>query len=198
MRPCSVDLGITMKTNLFTSFFTKVLFVSSLFILSCNAYSIDMFLELEGFKGESQNDEFKEQIDVLAFSEGGSNTTSVQIEGGGGAGKANFQDLSLVKWLDASSPLLRLALAQGEVIPSATLSVVRPGGQKPFVFFKIELKNVVISSIASGGSGGEDRLTENLTLTFAEIKWTYFKQDDTGALEDTITRGWNIRDNVPL
>src|SRR5262245_29190635 len=41
---------------------------------------------------------------VLAFSWGLSNTGTTHVGGGGGAGKANVQDLSLTKFIDEHSP----------------------------------------------------------------------------------------------
>ena len=41
------------------------------------------------------------------------------------------------------------------------------------------MTNVMVTSIGTGGSGGEDRLTENVTLNFAEVKVEYKPQNST-------------------
>ena len=38
------------------------------------------------------------------------------------------------------------------------------------------MKEVLVTSVSTGGSGGEDRLTENVTLNFAEFKVEYTPQ----------------------
>ena len=50
----------------------------------------------------------------------------------------------------------------------------------------------IVTSISSGGSGGEDKLTENVTLNFAEVKYEYFKQDATGKTASAGIFNWDI------
>ena len=48
-------------------------------------------------------------------------------------------------------------------------------------FLTIELsEGVLITSLSTGGSGGEDRLTENVTLHFGKFKYSFQPQDDKG------------------
>ena len=130
--------------------------------------AVDMFIKLEGIKGEAQDKDHKEEIDVLAWSWGVSNGGTLHIGGGGGAGKANFQDLSLTKWVDKSTPNLLKAVTTGKHIASATLTV-RKAGEKPLEYIVIKLDDILVTSVSTGGSGGEDRLTENVTLNFAKV-----------------------------
>ena len=103
--------------------------------------AVDMFLKLDGIQGESVDKENTGSIDVLAWSEGLSQSGSTHTGGGSGAGKVNVQDISLTKFLDSSSPSLRQYISSGSIIPTAMLSV-RTAGDTPRVFFKIEMKNI--------------------------------------------------------
>ena len=58
---------------------------------------------------------------------------------------------------------------------------MRKAGEKPVEYIKIKMEEVLITSISTGGSGGEDRLTENVTLNFAKVSLDYVPQDDKGA-----------------
>ena len=49
---------------------------------------------------------------------------------------------------------------------------------------------------STGGSGGEDRLTENVTLNFAKVHVDYTPQDDKGAPGTAIPMSWDISANV--
>jgi hypothetical protein len=49
---------------------------------------------------------------------------------------------------------------------------VRKAGEGQQRYIQITMKEVLVSSISTGGSGGEDRLTENVTLNFAEVKFS--------------------------
>ena len=163
--------------------------------------AVDMFLLLDGIQGETQDDKYSKTggIDVLAWSEGLSQPGSTHLGGSASAsaGKSSVQDLSLTKYLDSSSPALRLLVANGRTIDTATL-IVRKAGGNQLEYFRIDLKNIIVSSVSSGGSGGEDRLTENVTLNFSEVTWTYTPQNNDGSAGTPITVGWDIFENKAL
>jgi type VI secretion system secreted protein Hcp len=157
--------------------------------------AVDMFLKIEGIKGESKDSKHKGEIDVLAWSWGLSNSGTFHTGGGGGAGKANVQDLSFTKYIDSGSADLQLACANGKHFPKATL-VVRKAGETPLEYVIIELTELLVSSVSTGGSGGEDRLTENVTLNFEEVHFTYWTQDDKGGKGTSSEYKYNIAENV--
>jgi type VI protein secretion system component Hcp len=110
-------------------------------------------------------------IEVLAWSWGVSNSSTTHTGAGSGAGKANVQDLSITKYVDgASADLLRLAL-EGTITPKATLTVP-PDRKVGGVLVTLEIREFLVTSLSTGGSGGEDRLTENVTFNFAELTYT--------------------------
>ncbi len=149
-------------------------------------------------KGETKISGFPDQIDVLAWSWGQSQSGSFQTGGGGGAGKVNVQDLSFTKWVDASSPALLLSCSTGSHLKEAVLTVRKSGGKtgKDAVnYLVITMKKGMITSISTGGSGGEDRLTENVTINFAEVYVVYTPQDDAGAGGTALNYHWNIEAN---
>jgi type VI secretion system secreted protein Hcp len=73
--------------------------------------------------------------------------------------------------------------------------VVRKAGGTPIEYIKIELTEVLITAVSSGGSGGEDRLTENVTLNFAKFKYEYFPQNEKGTADPAKTAIYNIAEN---
>lgn len=159
--------------------------------------AVDMFLKLNGIKGESIDHKHADELDVLAWSWGASNSGSAGQGGGLGSGKVNQQDISFTKYIDASSAALWQAVCTGKHIPDATL-VVRKAGDKPLEYLKITMTDVLISSFSTGGSGGEDRLTENITLNFAKVKMEYQKQDKTGAGKPAGEFGYDFQKNQKL
>lgn len=160
--------------------------------------AVDMFLDIKGeIKGESQDDKHKGEIDVLAWSWGLSNSGSFHTGGGGGSGKANFQDISITKWVDVSSPILALYCANGDHFDEATLTI-RKAGKTPMEYMIIKLKKLLVTSVSTGGSGGEDRLTENITLNFAEVYYDYKEQKPDGSLGAAKSFKWNISGNKQL
>jgi type VI secretion system secreted protein Hcp len=160
--------------------------------------ALDMFINLgANIKGESRD---KVQgplgdVDVLAWSWGMSQSGSTHMGGGGGAGKANFQDLSFTKYVDSASSALMVALAKGSHIAEVKL-MVRKAGEGQHKYIHITMKEVIVTSVSTGGSGGEDKLTENVTLNFAEVKFDYTPQDSKGTVAGDKTFAWNIAENV--
>jgi type VI secretion system secreted protein Hcp len=76
--------------------------------------AVDMFLSLgSDIPGESQDQTHRDQVDVLAWSWGMSNSGTTHVGGGGGAGKASFQDISLTKYVDKSGSSSLLMGRQG-------------------------------------------------------------------------------------
>ena len=157
--------------------------------------AVDMFIKIDDIKGESQDKTHKGKIDVLAWSWGMSNSGSAHVGGGAGAGKVNVQDLSLTKYIDKSSPDLMLACCNGKHYPEATL-IVRKAGEKPLEYITITMSEVLVTAVSTGGSGGEDRLTENVTLNFAKVKVDYKEQTATGTAGATPSMTWDIAQNV--
>ena len=157
--------------------------------------AVDMFMKLDGITGESQDSKHKGEIDVLAWSWGVSNSGSAHVGGGAGSGKANFQDLSFTKYTDLSTTSLLQASASGKHITKATL-VVRKAGENPLEYLTIDMNEVLVTSVSTGGSGGEDRLTENVSLNFASFKVAYKEQSKTGAAGGSPSFGWSIVENV--
>jgi len=160
--------------------------------------AVDMFMKISTIKGESSDKTHKQEIDVLAWSWGMSQSGTFHTGGGGGSGKVSVNDLSFTKYIDSSTNALMLGSCSGEHFDEAVL-VVRKAGKDPLEYIKITMKNVLVSSISQGGSGGEDRLTENVTLNFAEFKFEYQPQNEKGGKEGGAKiAGWSIAKNVPV
>ena len=158
--------------------------------------AMDMFMKIGTIGGESRDKVHAGEIDVMAWSWGISNSGSAQSGSGAGAGKANVQDLTFTKYIDKCSCTLLLAACNGQHFPTAVL-VVRKAGTTPLEYVTITMTEVIVTSVNTGGSGGEDRLTENVSLNFAKVKVDYKEQAATGVVGATPTMTWDIAANVP-
>ena len=159
--------------------------------------AVDMFLKLDGIKGESVDSKHKDEIAVLAWSWGMSNSGSAHLGGGAGSGKVNVQDLSLTKYIDVSTPDLMLSCCNGKHIAKAQLTV-RKAGETALEYMIIKFEDLLVASLSTGGSGGEDRLTENVTLNFAKVNVEYTQQDQKGGAGAKPKMGWDIAANKKL
>jgi type VI secretion system secreted protein Hcp len=159
--------------------------------------AVDMFIKIKDLPGESKDAKHKDEIDVLAWSWGLSQSAAGHMGGGAGSGKVNVQDLSFTKYIDKSSPNLMLYCCNGKHLADAKLTV-RKAGENPLEYLTITMTDCLVSSISTGGSGGEDRLTENVTLHFSQVKVAYAEQDNKGGKVNPQETGWNISQNTKL
>ena len=156
----------------------------------------DMFLKLDGIKGEAQDAKHKDEIDVLSWSFGGTQTGSAHVGGGAGTGKVSVQDLHITKHTDKATTALWMHLCNGKHIKDGLLTV-RKAGENPLEYLKITMKEVYVSSFSTGGHGGgsAEALTENLTLNFKEFKVVYTPQNPDGSGGASSEAAWDIARN---
>ncbi|NQZ30570.1 MAG: type VI secretion system tube protein Hcp [Oceanospirillaceae bacterium] len=158
--------------------------------------AVDMFLKLEGIDGESKDGSHTDELDILAWSWGMSQSGSMHVGGGGGSGKCHVQDLSFTHYIDKSSGNLMMYCAAGKHIPEAKLTV-RKAGDEPLEYVVITMTDCLVTSVSTGGSGGEDRLTENCSLNFAKVKVEYKEQQKDGSGKPGPEFGWDMEKNEP-
>jgi len=157
--------------------------------------AVDMFLQLDGIKGESIDHKHKDAIDILAWSWGMNNSGTFHSGSGGGSGKANFHDINITKYIDKASCDLMFHCASGKHIVKGSL-IVRKAGEKPLEYLTIKFDKVLVSSVSTGGSHGEERLTENISLNFAKVAAEYKIQDEKGGGKDGGQFTWDIAANT--
>jgi type VI secretion system secreted protein Hcp len=158
--------------------------------------AVDMFLKVTpSLGGESVDKTHAGEIDVLAWSWGMSQSGTTHAGPGAGAGKVNVQDLSVTKYVDSASPKIQLFCANGKHLDEAVL-FVRKAGENPLEYIKVTMTDLIITSVSTGGSGGEDRLTENVVLNFATVKFEYTPQKEDGSGGTVIPYTWKIAENV--
>ena len=157
-----------------------------------------MFLKLDGVKGESKDKAHTQDIDILSWSWGMSNSGSAHQGSGAGSGKVSVQDVSITKYIDTSSPKIMLSCCDGAHFSSALITVRKAGGENPVEYVKIKMQEVLISNVTTGGSGGEERLTENVSLNFGKVSLDYVPQNDKGEAGTAIPFGWDIGENCKI
>ena len=153
----------------------------------------DIFAKIGDIKGESLDDKHKDEIEVLSFSWGVTNAGVISPGAGGGAGKATFQDLSIVHNIDKSSPLLLKACATGTHLKDAIITHRKAGkGQQEYLIVK--LNDVIITGVTHGGAGGQ-QLSESVTLAFAKVDLEYKPQKQDGSLDAGIHFKYDLKSN---
>lgn len=178
-------------------------------LLPAFSFADNIFVEFKGSQdanltlvGSSQTDGFVNQI-VAQSIQWGQGTSVSPSSKGFLASKPSFSDISITKELDKSSPKLMQASAVGnkyrDVIISFTRSNSAPGGSSTeFVYLKIELKDVLITSLStSHATGGGSVPNESVSLVFGAIKTTFTPQKSDGTADTAVVGQWNIITNRP-
>jgi type VI secretion system secreted protein Hcp len=156
--------------------------------------AVEYFLKIDAIEGESLDDKHKGEIDIESWSWGETQTGTLSFAGGAGAGKVQMQDFHFAMHMSKASPKLFLACASGQHIKFATLNGVR-GGESGFNFMKWHLSDVLISSYQTGGSEGDSLPTDQISMAFAKIEFTYYLQDASGGGAGNVSAGWDLRLN---
>ena len=163
----------------------------------------DAFLKLSTIPGESTDSKHAEWIEIESFHWGvnqRAGAAGASALGGHTGGRADFDDMSVVKLIDKASPKLLLACAAGEHIPDVTIELCKAGGDKQ-KYLEIKMNDVVVSSYRPGGSAKSESVVpmEEVTLRCAKITWNYTVLDTkTGAPKGTVNAGWDLSTNAKL
>lgn len=157
--------------------------------------AVDILLKIDGVDGESMIQDHENEIDILSWSWGMSQTGSMHTGGGGGAGKVNVNDITLIKRVDKASPNLMRSCCNGVHFPEAVL-VVRKAGKDPLEYYRITMTAVLVTSLSIDVSSNDDALSEVMTLNFSKMQVDYTPQKEDGSGDAEITMNWNIEKNV--
>jgi type VI secretion system secreted protein Hcp len=155
---------------------------------------VDYFLKIDGIDGESTDDKHKNEIDVLSWSWGETNSGTQAYGGGGGAGKVSMQDYNFVMTYNKASPKLMLACATGDHIASATLVCRKAGGGQQ-EYLTIKFTDLLISSYQTGGSAGDVVPVDQISFNYTKIEFEYKPQDEKGAVGAPIKAGYDLKAN---
>jgi type VI secretion system secreted protein Hcp len=163
-------------------------------ILTADAATVDYFLKIDGIGGESTDERHKEEIEILSFSWGETQTGTSVFGGGAGAGKVQMQDFHFTAAMSKASPVLFLKCAEGEHIKQAVLTARKAGGDQQ-EYLKITLTDVRITSYQTGASAGDIVPTDSFSLNFAKIEFEYKPQKPDGTMDAPVMGGYDLKLN---
>jgi len=130
-------------------------------------------------QGEVTTTGFTNAVEVLSWSHGFTQATSPtrSTAGGGTVSLAMHSDLTFTKYIDKATDGIIKACWTGDQISKIVLSCVRSDGgtSKGIVFLEVEMDDVIVSGYSTGGGQG-DLPTENITLAYGKVTYTYKQQ----------------------
>jgi len=154
----------------------------------------DIFAKIGDIKGESLDSKHKDEIEVLSWSWGVQQSGSMAYGGGGGEGKASFNDFNFTHHVDKATAVLMKACATGEHIKEATITVRKAGkGQQEFLILK--MTDVLITSVNPSGSGDAAATMESVALQSSKVDLEYKPQKADGSLDAGLHFKYDIKGN---
>ena len=159
--------------------------------------AIDVYLQIDGIKGESMDDKHKDWIECTSVTWGVKQPRSATASTGGGhtAERCEHEEVVIDKLADLASPILLQTCSAGKTIPKAKLEFMRADGQGDRIkYFEIELENVLIGAIKPKVEEGAI-IQEKVGLKFSKIKWKYTQQKVTGGAGGNTSGGWDLAAN---
>lgn len=131
------------------------------------------------YPGEVQNEKNEPAVvtftldaeipEVVASVSWGIASTARGTDGGAGAGKAEFQELTIAKSLSKTSKKIFLACATGAHFPKVKLEVSRKAGSKPVQYLVITMNDVLITRYSVDSDS--DVPTETVSLLSADVNY---------------------------
>jgi len=157
--------------------------------------SYDIFLKIQGIKGDSTDDKHKEWIEVTSYKHLINNPFGGAINASGDyvGAKASHHDFKIVKKLDSASPTLFQYCHLAKRIPQVQLELCRAMGDKT-PFMKYTFKEAVIASVEPEGSHDtKDTLPiETISVRYVQISLEYTPTDPTGGGKKGATSTVNV------
>lgn len=156
----------------------------------------DLYLLIDGVKGESQDSMHPGWIECDAVNWAVSQPKSATASTGGGhtAERCELTEISFTKTADMASPILLQMCAGGKTIRKAKFEFMRADSGGAIKYYEIELENVLIAHVAPSVSAGAI-LYESVGLKFSKIRWTYIQQKIGGGAGGNTAGGWNLAMN---
>ncbi len=116
----------------------------------------DLYLLIDGVKGESQDSMHPGWIECDAVNWAVSQPKSATASTGGGhtAERCELTEISFTKTADMASPILLQMCAGGKTIRKAKFEFMRADSGGAIKYYEIELENVLIAHVAPSVSAG--------------------------------------------
>ncbi|MBB5609070.1 MULTISPECIES: type VI secretion system tube protein Hcp [unclassified Janthinobacterium] len=159
--------------------------------------ALDVYLQMDGIKGESTDSGHPGWIEITSAQWGVTQPKSATASTAGGhtAERCEHRSLSITKLADLSSPLLMQTCSSGRTIPKAKLEFMRADGEgRPVKYYEVALENVLIGNMEQLVYEGSI-LHDALGLRFSKVTWKYTQQKVGGGPSGNTAGGWNLSTN---
>lgn len=181
--------------------FCSSLLIGSAFSMACVANAsaaVQTFLKFPGVTGDSVVKGHEGDVEFDDMSANASRILNPEGGRGAGAGKVVCGQITMSKRVDTSSPQFLGLLFSGQTTTGPAKITVEKKGETPIEYYKIELGQVSILSIAQSVADGDENVKETIILKANQYRYTYTPQTDKGVIGKPVVFGWDCVTNKPF
>lgn len=160
---------------------------------------IDAYVNIDTIPGEAMSKGFEKQIQIYDFSHGiRQEPSSTRSSAGAQAtGRVDTGRITFSKNVDAATPQLMLACAEGRHINKIRFSFTRAGTVQN-IYYTVTLEDSLITNVGQH-AGDRDVVHEEVELYFRKIEWEYFQTDQKGGgVSGSQVTGWDSGKNASV
>ena len=158
--------------------------------------AVNAYLFIDGVQGPSTSQ--KGWIDIFSFSWGASNSSVIGSGSSGSesrAGRADLGNLTIMKVVDKTTPLLFEHCVTGDFVKKVELQYHKATGTKQEVYYKILMENVIVTGIQHSGSN--ENPSELVSFAYGKLKISYNPENEQGKFAGFIDKGYDGQKLVP-
>ncbi len=163
--------------------------------------ALDIFLKLGEIKGDSLDARHRDEIVVLSW-DWGITQTAAPLGGGGASGGAavgrtEFRRIRFAHRIDVASPLIMLACATGKRLREAKFTVRHPG-EHGAEFLTVKLSDVIVTLVEPAINGDNGETYEAVTFEYGKVEVEYTPRAPNGTPGTPVRFGWDLRANKSI
>jgi len=158
---------------------------------------VNAYLIIDGVEGPSTSK--PKAIDIMSFSFGAEMVATYQAAASGKesrSGRANIQNLTVMKVLDKTSPLLFDHCVTGDILKEVTLTYDKAVKDAQQDYFSVVMTDALITSVSLSGS--QENPTETVSFAFQKVKVGYAPEKDDGTLDGMVYKGFDMATLKPF
>jgi type VI secretion system secreted protein Hcp len=158
---------------------------------------VNAYLIVKNVEGPSTSRETA--IDILSFSFGAEMVAAYQAAASGKesrTGRAKFNNLTITKVVDKTTPILFDHCVTGDVLEEVTLFYDKAVNDAQEDFFTVQMTDAVITNISMNGS--QENPVESISFAFQKVKVGYAPEKDDGMLDGMVFKGYDLDTLKPV
>jgi len=137
------------------------------------------YIKIGDIKGESVDKGHKDWIVIESMSNPLSPDEST-VSGSREASAPSLSELTVTKPMDYASPILSRYVTTGTPIPAVEIEFADP--ETGVVYYKFELKDVIVTSVSTSEESGDPVPTEEITMNYGKISWELTEDGESAGM----------------